>query len=119
MNGQQSDKIQEIKSYIDKDLCSIRCVGDIINRFKISNQTLNEQFRYCFSISPKQYILNKKFDLLIKMIEDPVIEDYACNYAFRLGFRSSSALYNFIKNRTGLSFNEFRTKVNKKNELNF
>ncbi len=85
--------------------------------FDINRNILHENFKIKFSHSPKEYILIKKMERLTQLIKDSEENYIVFYYANELGFSSSSALCNFIKRRTGMSFQKFKESIKQKKLL--
>ena len=54
---------------------------------------------------------------LIQLIKDSKENYIVFYYANKLGFSSSSALCNFVKRKTGMSFHKFKESIIKENLL--
>lgn len=111
MDPYYEEKILEIKQYLDENFNKSLHCREILDRFDVNYQICTEMFRYMTGVSPKEYILQKRFDRLLDMLKEKSALDYACHYAFDLGFASNSAFYNFIKRKTGMTFSELRDAV--------
>lgn len=111
MDPYHEAKILEIKQYIDENFCeSLKC-RKISELFEINYQLFTERFRYLTGKSPKEYILFKRFVKLIELLQIESCSVCACYYTYKLGFRSNAAFYNFVKSKTGLTFNELKIDV--------
>ena len=103
--------IAEIKKYIDDHTCEITFVNEITHIFKIDKNVLAEQFKIIYNKSSKAYILDKKIEKLIHLLNESGNREISYYYAYELGFETSGGLCNLIKRRTGLTFEEFRNRV--------
>ncbi|MCK5145399.1 helix-turn-helix transcriptional regulator, partial [bacterium] len=88
-------------------------VDDLLDKFCIERKWLNEKFKIAFLSCPKEYIQKRKIELLENIIKEDGVGEIAFYYAYAIGFKSSPALYNMIKRKTGLAFLEYKMKVYK------
>jgi len=104
-------EMADIKKYIDDHVDKITYVDEIINIFQIDRRILNDHFKLIYNICPKDYILEKKMERLIQLLKEIENDNIAFYYAHELGFDNSSAMFNMIKRKTGLTFLEFKKRV--------
>lgn len=104
-------KVNDIKDYIDTNICSINNIEKIAQIFNINKNVLHEHFKLLFGYSCKEYIIKKKFESLIELIKTSENDNIVFYYANSIGFSSSPALCNLIKRKTGFTFQEFKQKV--------
>ncbi len=79
--------------------------------YYIINYKLYSWFRVLFQTTPKEYLLDKKIEELKKILRSEGNGHVIFYYAYRLGFRTESALCHLIKRKTNLTFTEFTRKV--------
>lgn len=103
MNNEPREKIAEIKKHVDDNICTDLNVTEIAEKFKINTQKLTELFYYFYGYTPKEYILNKKYDKFLEILsnESPKEIQKISIYGFKLGFKSASSFSNFIKKMSG------------------
>ena len=106
-----SDKMTEIKDFIDGDICQINHVDEIAGAFGLSRNCLHEWFKMTYKVSLKEYILNRKLEKLIELIQGDTDNNIVFYFASTLGFKTSSGLCNMVKRMTGMTFEEFRRYV--------
>ena len=109
--------IPQIKDYIDSNIDEVNCITDIVELFGINRIVLHERFKIEYGQGPKEYILNRKLDRLIAVLNELGINEINYYYAREIGFSSGSALSNFIKRKTGMTFHEFKENAMRNRQL--
>ena len=95
--GESDEFLRKITSYIDEHLCGRILIDDLEKETARSKSSVCHLFEEKMNISPKQYILQKKFALASKLINDglPMTE-----VAVRIGYENYSNFYRMYKKFT-------------------
>jgi len=107
------EKIVVVKEYIDENFCKDLNVTEIAEKFGLNPKVLTERFAYCFGVTVKKYILDKKRYKFMEMIRErnPKTPLNISGYGYELGFNSSASFRNFIKRSTGKTCTELMDEI--------
>lgn len=108
---EQERRVDEVKRYVDENICTIGSVGTLAARFGYQPSELYDHFKKKFEISPKNYILDGKMKKLIELLHETGDQEIVYYYAHTLGFKTAAGITNFVKRRTGLNFTQFREQL--------
>lgn len=109
---QNKNDIKSIKQYIDKNYKNITNLNILCNQFAISKNTLINNFKKAYNITPKKYIINKKLNeatILLKTSNIPIKE-----ISKILNFSSNNYFINQFSKKYNISPNKYRKKIEAK-----
>lgn len=103
--------VMKARQFVDKNICTVHSVEEVARQFDVERERLYTYFCEMYNINPKKYILNKKMEKIIELIQSTGNREISFYYANYVGYKTAAGLCNFIKRRTGFCFTEFRERV--------
>lgn len=100
-----TEKIYQIKEYIDNEYANIHNISELAQRFYYSREYITREFKRYFNTPIYQYILNRKLLLSKKYIHLGMTIDKAARMA---GFTNMASFIKFFKKDTGLTPSEYQ-----------
>ena len=102
-----TEKIYQIKAYIDNEYANIHSISELAQRFFYSREYITREFRRYFNTPIYQYILNRKLLLSKKYLHLGITIDKAARMA---GFTNMASFIKLFKKDTGLTPSEYQKK---------
>lgn len=102
-----SDKMSEIKNYIDKNYSNITGTEDIAQKFFYSREHLSRSFKNRFNVSISEYLARRRISASLELLNNMSVTDAA----YAVGFRSLSSYIAFFKENTGMLPSEYKKRI--------
>ena len=99
------EQMQRIVDYINESFADIHYIGEVLERFYISQATLNRWFRKYIHLSPKEFLEAKKLAYAKKLLGEGASVTDACMAA---GFADCSHFISVFKRRFGETPNRYK-----------